>query len=136
MENNLYPDNFTGHNASGPDANRDHQLLTAVSLIGDKVRNQEGEDLGSIHDIMLNIRTGRIEYYVVEFGGFWGLGEKWFAIPFSLLQVDAERKQFVLAEKRETLEKAPGFDKKHWPLTNDHRKQYVELAWSFWENPV
>ena len=45
---------------------------------------QGSEQLGEIIDIMLDIKTGMIDYYVVEFGGFLGIGIKYFAIPFQL----------------------------------------------------
>lgn len=111
------------------------KFLTASSIIGERVVNYEGQDMGHIKDIMLDIRSGRIEYYVIEFGGFLGIGEKFFAIPFQLLNVDPANKVFRFNEKRETLEKAPGFDKHHWPETNEHKTEYTTLSYSFWDNP-
>jgi sporulation protein YlmC with PRC-barrel domain len=104
------------------------KYLAATSIIGDKVKNQEGEHMGKIEDIMIDLTSGKIEYVVVEFGGFLTIGEKYFAIPFKLLQVDAENKLFVLNQPREMLEKAPGFDINHWPETNFHAE---ETYWSF-----
>jgi sporulation protein YlmC with PRC-barrel domain len=111
-------DNLTGSNTEGLYPNLPLKCLTATSIIGDKVRNKQDEHLGQIKDIMLNIHTGGIEYYIIEFGGFLGIGEKFFAIPFSLLTVDPEKKVFIFDQKKEKLEKAPGFDKEHWPETN------------------
>src|SRR4051812_10482057 len=112
-------DNLTGHNHTGPNANRPLKVLTASSIIGDKVENGKGENLGKIKDIMLNIHTGAIEYVVLEYsGGFLGLNEKLFAIPFTALKVNPRNQDFVLNIENDFLEKAPGFDKKHWPETN------------------
>jgi len=113
-------DNFTGTNTEGLYPNLPLKCLTATSIIGDKVRDKEDAQLGQIKDIMLNVRTGEIEYYIIEFGGFLGIGEKYFAIPFNLLTVDPERQVFIFDQKKEILEKAPGFDKDHWPETNIH----------------
>jgi sporulation protein YlmC with PRC-barrel domain len=135
MDNNLFQDNFSGKFEGDPDVNVNLKFLTASTIIGDKVLNMEDEDMGSIHDIMLDIRSGKIEYYVIEFGGFLGIGEKFFAIPFHLLKVDPEHKVFRFNEKRETLKKAPGFDKNHWPETNEHKQDYVNISWGFWDNP-
>lgn len=128
-------DNITGQFEGDPNINASLKFLTATSIIGDKVHNFEDEHMGHIKDIMLDVRTGKIEYYVIEFGGFLGIGEKFFAIPFALLQVDPDHKLFRFNEKRETLEKAPGFDKHHWPETNEHKKEYVSLSYSYWDNP-
>ncbi len=124
-------DNVTGENEAEYNVNIPLKFLTSSSIIGDKVVNAEDEHLGSIKDVMLNIRNGNIEYYIIEFGGFLGIGEKFFAIPFRLLTVDPEKKVFRFSEKKETLKKAPGFDKEHWPGTNAH-VTYVTDSWSFW----
>lgn len=125
--------NLTGQSeAQTPNVNNPLKFLTASSVIGDKVLNDADEHLGSIKDIMLDIRTGKIEYFIIEFGGFLGIGEKFFAIPFNLLKVDPEHKVFRFNEKKETLQKAPGFDKEHWPETNFH-SNYVTDSWSFWD---
>lgn len=61
-------DNRTGQNVEGPDANRPLERLTATSIIGDKVESPEGEDLGKIENLMINVRTARVEYAVIEYG--------------------------------------------------------------------
>ena len=127
----IFTDNLTGANDAAPNINRPLKFLTASSVIGDKVLNNEDEDMGSIKDVMLDIRNGKIEYYIIEFGGFLGMGEKYFAIPFDLLKVDPDHKVFRFNEKKETLKNAPGFNKEHWPETNYH-SNYVTDSWSFW----
>lgn len=126
----LSEDNLTGINKSGLYTNTPLRYLTASSVIGDKVFNDNQEHMGEIKDIMLDILTGKIDYYVIEFGGFLGISAKYFAIPFGLLQVVPEKKGFLFNQTREMLEKAPGIDIHHWPDTN------IELAesytyWSF-----
>ena len=129
-----FKDNLTGH-FEGDEDKTNTQYLTASSIISDKVLNDEGEHLGSIKDIMLDMRTGKIEYFVIEFGGFLGIAEKFFAIPFNRITLDAENKVLRFNEKKETLRRAPGFDKHHWPETNEHKTEYVTLSYSFWDNP-
>ncbi len=114
-------DNRTGQNLEGPDANRPLERLTATSIIGDNVENPQGEDLGKIDNLMINVRTGQVEYAVVEYGSFLGIGGKLFAIPFEELRVSPERRVFVVNRDKEYLRQSPGFDKGHWPDTNDHR---------------
>lgn len=95
------------------------EALSASSLSSNGVVNPQGEDLGKLEDIMIDIRSGRVAYVVLSFGGFLGLGEKFFAIPWDALSVDTNRKVFVLNVPKEVLQKAPGFDKDHRPLTSD-----------------
>ncbi len=127
---NMLKDNLTGTNQEGLYPNLPLKCLTATSITGDKVHNKQGEQLGSIKEIMLTLTTGEIEYYIIEFGGFLGIGEKLFAIPFRLLTVDPVNQLFIFDQTRESLEKAPGFDKLHWPETNIHYYN-ADQHWSF-----
>lgn len=120
MQNKYEVDNKTGENHEGPNANRPVERLTATSIIGDKVENPEGDDLGRIDNLMINLHSGRIEYAVIEYGAFLGLGGKLFAIPFHELQVIPGKRAFLLNRDEEHLKNSPGFDKGHWPDTNDH----------------
>lgn len=113
-------DNQTGVNHEGPDANNPVKRLTAHSIIGDRVENPQGDNLGKIDDLMINLQTGVIEYVVVESGTFLGMGGKLFAIPFRELRLNAAKEVFILNRDKEYLSEAPGFDKDHWPDTNDH----------------
>ena len=124
----LQNENLTGVNREGEHPNVPLKYLTATSIIGDKVHNEKGEHMGKIEDIMIDLTNGKIEYIVIEFGGFLTIGEKYFAIPFNLLKVDPEKKGFRFNQSREMLEKAPGFDMSHWPETNFHPE---ETYWSF-----
>jgi len=117
---NLETENATGQNQSGANANRPVHILTATSIIGDKVVNPAGEDIGEINNIMVNILDGEIQYLIIEFGGFLGVGEKLFAIPFSAVKLNAKDQNFTLDVDKSFLESAPGFDKEHWPETNSH----------------
>jgi sporulation protein YlmC with PRC-barrel domain len=90
-------------------------ILSANTMIGDDVVNMQGEDLGEIKELMIDLETGQVAYAVLSFGGVLGLGDKLFAIPWSALTVDTENKNFVLSVSKEKLEDAPGFDKDNWP---------------------
>jgi sporulation protein YlmC with PRC-barrel domain len=126
----LTADNLTGINQEGFFPNLPLRYLTASSIAGDKVFNPANEHLGVVKDIMIDLTTGRIDYFIIEFGGFLGIGIKYFAIPFDLLKVDAENKRFIFDQPKEALEKAPGFDMDHWPDTNIHLEA-VNGYWSF-----
>ena len=94
-------------------------VLSASTLAGDSVRNASDEDLGKITDIMIDIPSGRVAYAVLSFGGFLGMGDKLFAVPWKALKVDEDEKCFILNVDRRTIEAAPGFDKDNWPDMSD-----------------
>src|ERR1700687_4823051 len=81
------------------------------TVIGSKVVNAQNEDLGKIEDLVLDAGAGRIAYAVLSFGGFLGMGEKCFAIPWNALHFDFPENRAVLNVDKKLLENAPGFDK-------------------------
>lgn len=93
----------------------ERKTLSASTLIGDTVRDTQGQELGDIKEIMLDVRSGRIAYAVLDMGGFLGFGNKLFAMPWAMLTLDADDHQFVLNVSKERLENAPGFDQDNWP---------------------
>ena len=128
-------DNVTGVNDTGKHANTPVKFLTASTIIGDKVYNADSDNLGQIKDIMLNLQDGTIEYVVIEFGGFLGIGEKYFAVPLKALTLDTTRHAFILHQKKDVLENAPGFDKDHWPETNSHEMESTKRYWGSFMGP-
>jgi len=95
------------------------RVMSAGTLAGDRVRNSAGEDLGKIEEIMLDVSSGRVAYAVLSFGGFLGMGNKLFAIPWQALTLDEGEHEFILDVDKATLENAPGFDKDNWPNMAD-----------------
>ncbi|MDE1181643.1 PRC-barrel domain-containing protein [Paraburkholderia sp.] len=97
----------------GPD------VMAAATLDGNPVISIDGDDVGKIKQIMLDVRSGRIAYAVLSTGGFLGVGEKLLAIPWTALALDIENKCFRLDMATERVKNAPGFDKHHWPSMAD-----------------
>ena len=75
----------------------------------DPVVSANGDELGKIETMMLDVRAGRIAYAVLSFGGFLGVGDKLFAIPWSAFTLDARKQRLVLDISRQRLESPPGF---------------------------
>jgi sporulation protein YlmC with PRC-barrel domain len=95
------------------------QVQSASTLIGGDVHNPQGENLGSIKELMLDVELGRVAYAVLSFGGFLGMGDKLFAIPFGALKLNDAKDHFTLNVPKERLKEAPGFDKDDWPSAAD-----------------
>lgn len=109
-------------------------VLSATSVIGDAVVNKAGEDLGKIEEVMLDIQGERIAYAVVSFGGFLGMGNKLFAVPWGAMKLDAQNKRFVLDVAKERLENAPGFDKDEWPNMAD--RSFGSKVYGYYSTPT
>ncbi|HEX6882982.1 MAG TPA: PRC-barrel domain-containing protein [Planctomycetota bacterium] len=105
--------------ASGP--GQQPAVWMASDLVGMKVVSQEGESLGKIEDVVVH-PGGMHAHAVLSFGGWLGMGDKLFAMPWSVLRSvapetgkDADERTLALQVDKETLKSAPGFDKKNWP---------------------
>src|SRR5579872_7610478 len=94
-------------------------VIRARHIEGMVVKNPEGQDLGKVEDVVVDMATGKVRYAAVAFGGFLGVGDKLFAVPFHALKVEYDAKgktsHFVANINKKTLEGAKGFDKKDWP---------------------
>ena len=106
---------YSSNDGDGPGP----QLMGADTLIGNDVYSQNNEDLGDIKEIMLDTASGKICYAVLSYGGFLGMGEKLFAVPWQALTLDTENERFVLNVDSAKLDSAPGFDKDNWPNMAD-----------------
>lgn len=91
------------------------KMLSATTIVETGVVNPTGEDLGEIKDLVIDLEEGVISYAVLSFGGFMGMGNKWFAIPWQAFEPSASEKKFVLNVPEQALKDAEGFDKDHWP---------------------
>ena len=88
---------------------------------------------------MIDIPADKVAYAVLSFGGFLGMGNKLFALPWSALRLDEDKKHFVLDVDKKKLENAPGFDKDNWPDMSDtswgtQLSTYYKVS-PYWESP-
>jgi PRC-barrel domain len=85
------------------------ELIAAAKVAGTPVYNPAGERLGTIEDLMLDKRAGRVAYAVMSFGGFLGIGERYHPLPWSVLRYDVARGGYVVDIDRDRLEGAPAY---------------------------
>jgi len=133
------PDTMTSRTGIIASSER-RRVLSAGTLAGDRVRNPAGEDLGKIEEIMIDIPSGQVAYAVLSFGGFLGMGNKLFAVPWKAMTLDEDAHEFILNVDKETLERAPGFDKDNWPDMADPQwgsQVYTHYGYKpYWESAV
>jgi sporulation protein YlmC with PRC-barrel domain len=100
-------------------------VVRSSSVAGMPVKSPADKDLGKVEDLVIDMETGSVRYAAISFGGFLGVGDKLFAVPFRALRVKHEpgskSAHFVLDVTKQTLERARGFDKKNWPNFADPR---------------
>lgn len=111
-----------GRDALDAEHLRDHGMVRASQAVGMDVDDTSGKNLGDVDDLVIDETSGRIVYAVLSFGGFLGVGDKLFAIPWHALKPSArDVDKLILDVPKEKLKEAPGFDKKNWPDLADRR---------------
>lgn len=99
----------------GADSKVPLSLNRATKVIGTNVEDANGNKIGDIKDVVLDRKTGQVAYAVVDFGGWLGMGDKYFAVPWKSLKSGTNDRYVLNDVSKEQLKKAPGFDKDHWP---------------------
>jgi sporulation protein YlmC with PRC-barrel domain len=91
------------------------KVVKASEITGVDVKNMKDENLGNINDVVIDKSTGKVSYLVLDFGGFMGFGNKFFAVPWDQFTYHEGKDCFVLNLDEKQLKNAPGFDKDNWP---------------------
>lgn len=94
--------------------------IRVSELIGMNIKNSQDEGVGEVEDIVVDAKSGKIRYLAVSYGGFLGLGDDLFAVPFEAFKVGHERGDsddivLMLDITQERLEGAKGFNEDNWP---------------------
>lgn len=108
-------DRDAAKNMPGADSKVPLSLNRASKVIGTNVEDESGTKIGDIKDVVLDRKTGQVAYAVVDFGGWLGMGDKYFAVPWKSLKTGSNDRYVLNNVSKDTLKKAPGFDKDHWP---------------------
>lgn len=94
--------------AAGPEQHEPGTaLIAANALLGDKVVTPRGQTLGTVTEVVLDTCCGRVAYVVITAGGFMGVGEQSFVVPWNALTADAAGRCFFLDADRAMLAGAP-----------------------------
>lgn len=92
------------------------QLISSDKVEGTSVYGQDREKIGSIYTLMIDKVSGRVSYAVVSFGGFLGIGDDYYPLPWQNLEYDSELGGYVVSVTRDQLENAPHYreDESPW----------------------
>ena len=106
-------------------------LITSDRVEGMPVYDARGKRIGKVERLMIDKLTGRIAYAILSFGGFLGIGEDHYPIPWSMLTYNEKPDGFQLDITEEQLKNAPKIEQgENWEQTNRARNQNV---YDYWE---
>jgi hypothetical protein len=90
-------------------------LIASDKVEGTAVFNRQGEKLGSIHNFMVDKKSGQVKYAVLSFGGVLGMGQDFYPLPWESLAYDPRQSGDVVDIDKDTLKSAPHYDAKNEP---------------------
>ena len=90
------------------------RFVPTIKLKQYDVVNEKGQDMGQVQTFVVDMREGLIAFVLVAFGGFLGISDKWFAIPWVALKWHPATMKFILDMPEEVLKNAPGMHKDKW----------------------
>ena len=89
------------------DKSTDGSLISSDRVEGTKVLDRSGKSIGTIKSLKIDKVSGRVAYAVAEFGGFLGMGDHEYTIPWRKLEYDPGKHGFSTDITKEQLEGAP-----------------------------
>ncbi|WP_332450779.1 DUF2795 domain-containing protein [Methanoculleus sp.] len=91
------------------------EFLPSEDVVGKRVKNPEGYDLGEISSLRVSLPTGKVVYAVLRVGGMFGLGAKHFAVPIEAMVYRPGDDVFVVNISKHTIDNESGFSENEWP---------------------
>jgi sporulation protein YlmC with PRC-barrel domain len=84
-------------------------LIASDKVEGTSVYGADSKKIGSIENVMIDKRSGKVAYAVLSFGGFLGMGTDHYPLPWSMLKYDESLGGYIVNLSKERLERAPKY---------------------------
>ena len=109
-----------------------HDLISSDKVEGTAVYNRQGEKLGTITSFMVGKRNGRVQYAVLSFGGLFGMGEKFYPLPWDTLTYDTDKGGYMVDIDKDRMEGAPSYDRGNEPT---YDRAYGQEVYAYYGVP-
>lgn len=91
----------------------------ASAIIGTNIKSTDGETVGEVKDLYIDLKTQEVVSVIISTGGFLGVADTLSSVPLSTLRYDSEAKAFQISLSKAQLEKQPQFKSGAWPDSYD-----------------
>ncbi|MFI4854033.1 MAG: PRC-barrel domain-containing protein [Phycisphaerales bacterium JB065] len=105
--------------AQNPAMERGAMFALAADIRGREIYNRENEQIGTLTELIIDTRTGTVQYAVVSFGGWLGIDSESVAVPMGAFAWDRSEQRFLLPTTRAKVEAAPKFNSENWDQLYD-----------------
>jgi hypothetical protein len=105
-------------------------LISSDKVAGTAVYGADDQKIGSVQRVMIDKISGKVSYAVVSFGGFLGIGEDYFPVPWPTLKYDTRLGGYRLGVTEDQLKGAPRYGQQdNWDWSDAKRRQQVSDYW-------
>ena len=111
-------------------------LIGSDKVDGTAVYGSDQQKIGSIERVMIDKISGKVAYAVLSFGGFLGMGEDYYPIPWPTLKYDTNLGGYLVNLTKDQLANAPKYSESqgwNWSRENDRRVYDYYRANPYWE---
>jgi sporulation protein YlmC with PRC-barrel domain len=93
------------------------QLIKSEEVIGQQAKNAQGEELGEVNDLIVDVGRGRVAYAIIQTSGALGMGQEFVAVPWQLCEQKAEEGEDFLTcnVTKQQIDQARKFTDDTWP---------------------
>jgi hypothetical protein len=91
------------------EANETGNLIGSDKVEGTAVYGADRNKIGSIERVMIDKKSGRVSYAVLSFGGFLGIGDDHYPLPWQSLKYDTSLGGYVTGVTESQLKDAPHY---------------------------
>ena len=110
-------------------------LIGSDKVEGTAVYGADQKKIGNLERVMIDKISGKVAYAVISFGGFLGVGEDYYPVPWATLKYDTGLGGYLIGLTKEKLEQAPKYNKAtswNWNRENDRRVYDYYGAQPYW----
>ncbi len=111
-------------------------LIASDKVEGTAVYGTDQRKIGSLKRVMIDKVSGKVAYAVLSFGGFLGMGEDYYPVPWSTLKYDTNLGGYLVNVTKDQLDNAPKFNESrgwNWNRDNDRRVYDYYRVRPYWE---
>jgi hypothetical protein len=122
--------------ASTVEARETTSLIGSDKVEGTAVYGADQKKIGSIERVMIDKTSGKVAYAILSFGGFMGMGEDYYPVPWSTLKYDTNLGGYRVNLTEDQLKKAPKYSRStgwNWNRENDRRVYDYYRTDPYWQ---
>jgi sporulation protein YlmC with PRC-barrel domain len=124
------PDDVLSTAGQPVEADETNRLISSEKVDGTAVYDRTGERLGTVHHLMIDKYNGHVEYAVMSFGGFLGIGQDYMPLPWRALTYGPQLGGYIVDIDRNRLQQAPRYERDTLPDWAD--RDYRERIDTYW----